>query len=402
MTAAPRISLLVPTRNRPELAALCVETALISLGPDDELVLADNGDAPLALPAGLADDPRLRHLRPEPRVLSMPDNWERALSAARGEWLLLLADKYMLVPGALEALRARLAERPTLRLATYGYAVLRQELPAGRERDPGALRAGGGELRWPANHRDATVRDAGTAFDELYARLDYPRRHPMLYTALAHRDVIEHGRRRGRWFVGSCPDVASAAQLLAACDAYLDTHVPLVMVQYPSEAAAWSTGAATVAGGELSRRFFGELDDAGRREPIERLVAGAILETLVAFARARPDLATRTRVDWTEFAKQAAREIEGLPFLRRPAWHLRLAGYLRRHGALTARAAYAQARTSLASHLPRALLAPLLSWRRRLFTGAPPPDVVLPVSHAQVTTRAEALARLAALVAGGP
>ena len=399
MRSAPPVSLLLPTRNRPELCALAVEAALRGLGPDDELVLADNGDAPLDLPAPSSSDPRLRHLRPDPRPLSMPDNWERALQAARGEWLLLLADKYMLVPGALAALRRRLDAQPSLRLATYGYAVLRQALPPGRDRDPVELRARGGELRWPANLGETDVRGARAQFAALYATLSYPRRHPMLYTALVHRDVIAAGLRRGRYFVGSCPDVASAAQLLAACDAYLDTHLPLVMVQYPGEAAAWSTGAATVAGADLSRRFFGELGDAGRREPIERLVAGAILETLVAFAAARPDLAESTRVSWGEFAKQAAREIEALPLLSRPAWHLRLLDYLRRRGALTPGVAYAQARTACASHLPRGLLAHLLAWRRRAFRDAPAPDFVLPVTQAEVTTRDEALARLAALVA---
>jgi hypothetical protein len=401
VSLAPLVSLLIPTRNRPELCALAVEAALRGLGPDDELVLADNGDAPLDLPAPLASDPRLRHLRPGPRPLSMPDNWERALQAARGEWLLLLADKYMLVPGALTALRRRLDARPSLRLATYGYAVLRQELPPGRDRDPAELRARGGELRWPANHAETALLDARAALRDLYARPAYPRRHPMLYTALAHRDLIADGRRHGRFFVGSCPDVVSAARLLAACDAYLDTHLPLVMVQYPGDAAAWSTGAATVAGGDLSRRFFGELGDAQRREPVERLVAGAILETLLAFAATRPDLAESARLDWTEFAKQAAREIEGLAFLSRPGWHLRLLGYLHRRGALTPGVAYAQARTALASHLPRRLLARLLDWRRRAFSGAPPPDALLPVARAEVATRDEALSRLASLVADG-
>ncbi len=401
--SSPRVSLLVPTRNRPELAALCLESALRAAGPDDELVLGDNGDAPLALPEPLARDPRLRHLAPPgTRALSMPDNWERTLDAARGEWLLLLADKYMLVPGALEGLFRRLRDAPAARLSTYGYAVLRQALPAALERDPAALRTRGGELRWPGNHAQSSTLSSRAAFDALYAQVTYPRRHPMLYTALVHRDVVAAGLRHGRYFTGSCPDVASAAQLTAASDVYLDTHLPAVMVQYPSAAESWSTGAATVAGGELSRRFFGELAGADRREPVERLVAGAILETLRAFAATRPDLAACTCVNWTEFAKQASREIEALPWRARAGWHLRLLDYLRRQGALTARAAYAQARTACASHLPRALLGPLLDLRRRLFAGLPGPDVALPVTAAEVGTRDEALARLAALVAPAP
>ncbi len=398
MSRRPFTSVLIPTRNRPELAALAVEAALHGCGPDDEVVLADNSDAPLALDASLAGDARLRRLPPETRPLSMPDNWERALRAARGEWTLLLADKYMLVPGALVRLHALLARAPRVPVATYGYAVLRQGLPSGEERDPRALRARGGELRLPANVARVQKVDARAAFARLYADVSYPRRSPMLYTALARRDVLDDGLRRGRFFVGSCPDVASAAQLLAACEAYLDTHLPLVLLQYPSESPAWSTGASTVAGGELSRRYFGELGDARARDSVERLVAGAILETLLAFARARPELGAR--VDWAEFAKQASREIEVLPIARRPGLHARLLRYTASHAGLRPRLAYVQARTAVASHLPRGLLARLLALRSRLFATPPTTDAELPVTSERVASRDEALRRAAACAAG--
>jgi glycosyltransferase involved in cell wall biosynthesis len=392
----PRVSVLVPTRNRPELARLCVATALLACGLDDEVVLADNSDAALEL-GELADDVRLRVLAPEAgRVLAMPDNWERVLAAARGEWVVLLSDKYMLVAGALDALLRRV-QSAGLAVATYGYGVLHQELASHRERDEQALRAAGGVLRWPGNADAMQACSSAVALAALFAQVSYPRRHPMLYTALVHRDVIGAVRARGRYFVGSCPDVASACQILAASTHYLDTHLPAVMVQYPSASHAWSTGASTLAGGEVARRFFRELGAAGTHEPIERLVSGAIVETLLAFARARPDLAAHTRIAWDEFAKQASREIEALPWLRRPGLHLRLLAYTRRHGAPLTNA-YPQARTALASHLPRGLLTPLLRWRRRLFHGVPGPDELLPVTSTTLATRAAALAHLAALV----
>lgn len=393
----PRVSVLVPTRNRPELARLCVATALTACSSEDEVVLADNSDDAVGLDAQVAD-PRLRVLAPEPgRILAMPDNWERALQAARGEWVVLLADKYMLVEGALDALLRRV-EAAGLTVATYGYGVLHQRLDARRERDQQALQDAGGELHWPGNTADMQVRGSAAAFDALYAQVSYPRRHPMLYTALVHRDVIASARAHGRYFVGSCPDVASACQILSACPRYLDTHLPAVMVQYPSTSSAWSTGASTLAGGELARRFFRELGAARPQERIERLVSGAIVETLLAFGRARPDLETRTLVAWDAFVKQASREIEARPWLERPGLHHRLLTYARRQGASLG-IAYPQMRTALASHLPRGLLAPLLRWRRRVFAGVPPADVPLPVARADMGTRAQALTHLAALVA---
>src|SRR5450432_1338600 len=99
---AIRVSIVIPTRNRPALAVLAVRAALEAAGCDDEVIVADNGDQPLRLDN---NDARLRTLRAD-RVYSMPDNWERGVRAARGQDLLVMADKHRLVPGSLDRLLA--------------------------------------------------------------------------------------------------------------------------------------------------------------------------------------------------------------------------------------------------------------------------------------------------------
>lgn len=165
------ISILIPTRNRATLARLAAEAALVAADGDCEIVLADNSDQPVAIDSR---DPRLRYLPPPPAVLSMPDNWERALAAARGEWVMLLADKYMLVQGEIGRLRELTEKRR--KVVTYAHGVLRQGLSEQDEAEPAILSSRGGLLQWPAEPTHTEIVDARVsleAFAPLVSRGSY-------------------------------------------------------------------------------------------------------------------------------------------------------------------------------------------------------------------------------------
>jgi len=363
-----------------------VEAALAAADSASEIVVADNSDEPLDLPS---NDARLRHLHPVGRVLSMPDNWERALAAARGQWIMLLADKYMLVPGAIRALRQLVASGHEL--VTYGYAVLRQQLSWWEAEDPDRLAQAGGELALPPDLQPGVVRSS-VALNRLVGSVRYPSEYPMLYTAVASRRLVDDaGACAGRFFLGSCPDVASALQLLASSRSYLFTQVPVVLVQYPGEPQAWSTGGAAVAGGALLGRYLRELGPAALPDPAERSVSGAILETMRAVLQARADL-DQGRLGWREFAKHASREIEGLVpgRLRR---HIDLARYLLRNGQGPG-SVWAQVRAAAGVHAPARLRALWLQQRR-----TSPDDWTPATTAVSVESRAEALDLAANLIA---
>ncbi len=322
----------------------------------------------------------------------MPDNWERALAAAQGSWILLLADKYMLVPGALGFLRRHSASGHEL--VTYGHAVLHQHLDPPDTEDSARLGQAGGDLILPPDVVPEVVDSAG-ALARLVRSMRYPSEYPMLYTALVARQLVDDGRARcGRFFLGSCPDVASAVQLMASSRSYLFTQAPAVLIQYPGEAKAWSTGGAAVSGGSLMGRYLQELGPGVLSDPAERSVAGAILETMRSVVRARPDLAWARQLGWREFAKHASREIEGLGH-DRLGRHFHLARYLLRNGQGIG-SVFVQLRAGAGAHAPAWLRALWLASRR-----TPPEDWVPHTSRVAVESRQVALGLVAARLEGG-
>ncbi|MEN1929606.1 glycosyltransferase family 2 protein [Luteimonas sp. MJ250] len=112
---APRVSVIIPTRDRVDLLRQCVESILaLSTYPDIELLVVDNGSVePAALDylAGLESRPRVRVLRYDrPFNYSAINNF--AVGEASGEVLALLNnDIEVLTPGWLEEMVAN-ALRP--------------------------------------------------------------------------------------------------------------------------------------------------------------------------------------------------------------------------------------------------------------------------------------------------
>src|SRR5690606_32541512 len=105
-TPAPKVSLIVPTRDRPELLRACVASLLEgSTYPDMELLLVDNQSADaeaLALLENFSRDARVRVLRYDaPFNYSAINNW--AAAQASGQVLALVNnDIEVITPGWLE------------------------------------------------------------------------------------------------------------------------------------------------------------------------------------------------------------------------------------------------------------------------------------------------------------
>jgi hypothetical protein len=92
MSSRPFFSVIIPTKNRPELVKDAIWSVRRQSFADIELVVLDNSDegfsARSAVPTG---DPRIRYVRTGD--LTMPDNWERAYEEARGEYISILPDR---------------------------------------------------------------------------------------------------------------------------------------------------------------------------------------------------------------------------------------------------------------------------------------------------------------------
>ncbi|MCY0093622.1 glycosyltransferase family 2 protein [Hoeflea ulvae] len=117
-----RLTICIPTRNRQSYAIDAVRHMLASTRDDFEILVGDNSDdaAPLADFAAEMNDSRLRLLSPEPKPLSMKDNWERMPQHARGEWVSFIGDDDYLDPELCEALRVTSDRVPNVDAFTWG------------------------------------------------------------------------------------------------------------------------------------------------------------------------------------------------------------------------------------------------------------------------------------------
>ncbi len=100
---APYYSIVVPTRNRPNLFLQTVDSIVRQDFDDYEVIVSDNssdsrtGDAFAALDFSS----KFKYFRPEAE-LSMPDHWEFATLKATGQYVIILTDRSVLCVGALK------------------------------------------------------------------------------------------------------------------------------------------------------------------------------------------------------------------------------------------------------------------------------------------------------------
>jgi len=94
-------SVLIPSRNRLDLLKLAVQSVLLQEFGAFEIIISDNASDQdyRGFVEGLADA-RVRYVRSE-TPLSVTENWNRALEASSGEYVVMLGDDDALAPGYL-------------------------------------------------------------------------------------------------------------------------------------------------------------------------------------------------------------------------------------------------------------------------------------------------------------
>lgn len=98
-----KLSILLPTRNGGSLLEPVIRSVLEQDCEDFELVVSNNAsaDATPEIIASFASDPRLRVVTLDEPV-EVTDNWNRALDAATGDYVTLIGDDDLLLPGYFE------------------------------------------------------------------------------------------------------------------------------------------------------------------------------------------------------------------------------------------------------------------------------------------------------------
>jgi len=203
-SGAPLFSVVLPTKDRPELVETTIRSVAEQTFHDLEIVIADNGSNHLLDPAYLfAIDPRVRYLRTGGLV--MCDNWQAAYDASTGTNVMVIEDKMVLAPDCLEILHRQMTdgkfEIVTFYIGGYSYAG-----PLGTCPDTSAIII-------ESNQMLEAVADCRL---DLYSKLA-PRTLNMAFRrSLANRV----SQNVGRLFRPMSPDYSCGALLLAASERF--------------------------------------------------------------------------------------------------------------------------------------------------------------------------------------
>lgn len=217
MTRAPRLTVIVPTCDRPDTLRACLETVLAQTSGDLQLVVSDNFSRPeTAAVIRSFSDPRITAVRTD-RRLGMSAHWDFALQHARGEWVTVVGDDDgLLLDGAERFLslagRAGVDAISSLR-CMYVWPM------AGRsgEGELTVLQGSGFDVRDSREWLEIVLRQG-----ESYAHL------PWIYTGgFVRRAVLDSIRARmGRCFSSMNPDIYSAVAVASAIPRYGYSHEP--------------------------------------------------------------------------------------------------------------------------------------------------------------------------------
>ena len=113
----PFFTVLIPTMNRPQLLAAAIRTAMWQTFADFELIVSDNSNDDKAKAQNRAEiekyasDQRVHYIRPH-SWMNMPDHWEFATRHASGRYVVILTDRYVMRPSALEFLQSQINQLP--------------------------------------------------------------------------------------------------------------------------------------------------------------------------------------------------------------------------------------------------------------------------------------------------
>lgn len=196
MSARPLISVLVPTRERLGTLRACLASALDQDFDDFEVVVSDNasGDGTEEYVKSMRD-PRVKYVTTA-RRLSMCDNFENALNASSGRYVVIIGDDDAIVPGTLSYLATAIA-RTKARVLTWPYAKYIWPNGSAPARSHPIPHAAEGEVDL-AKIAKLSARLGGAG----YSRLVSP------YHSCVERSVLDEVKARvGRVFASTMPDI---------------------------------------------------------------------------------------------------------------------------------------------------------------------------------------------------
>jgi hypothetical protein len=296
-TPIPAFSVLLPTRNRLDLARGMHATLAAQDFADWELVVADNAstDDVRGWVAGLAD-PRVSCLRSDV-PLPVTENWNRAIDAARGRHVVMMGDDDGLAPGYFARIRALLQAFPDGDLLYHGawhfaFPGAHPAFPDGALTDVTLMQA-------PlATRRQAERLPAAEARALAYAAFDMRCHYAFnMQHFLFSRPILDRLRRHGPVFQGPYPDFYAANLALLLAEQPVVVPEPLVIIGISKKSYGYHFFGGTEGVGATFLGIDPQLADASA--PLaDQLLPGPVMNSawLLSVARAAAVVGARVNV----------------------------------------------------------------------------------------------------------
>jgi hypothetical protein len=240
---ATKVTVVIPTRCRPDTLAKSLQTAIHQDYPNLEIIVSDNfSEDDTEAVVRSANDPRIRYLNTGRRI-SMADNFEFAISHIKEGWIILIGDDDGLVHNSLSRVIPRLEQSGLKALAS------RSCFYRWPNRRPGGCTILSVPMRKRYEIRSGRVQVRKALRDDI----GFPDL-PMLYTGgIVHVSVINQMRDNfGKFFHSQFPDCYSSVAIAAFLDHYVFSYEPFAIsgASHHSSSLAWtgqSGGSASAA-----------------------------------------------------------------------------------------------------------------------------------------------------------
>jgi len=242
----PKVSIVMPTRERPHLLRFALASALDQTFEDVEIVVSDNYSGfQTREVVDSFQTTKIRYVRTD-RPLSMPDSWEFALHNASGDFITFLTDDSYLLPDAIYSAVAK-SEDSGKKMVAWGLCTYFAWDWLEPERRNCLYISNSSYESYLVRSSDSlrTLFDLGPA-----------NRIPRMLNCMIHRVLVEKATQvQGRFFLPPAPDYAGAIGLLQQTEDYVFMDWPL----YINGVFPQSIGASQrFSGGKASQDFIAE------------------------------------------------------------------------------------------------------------------------------------------------
>jgi glycosyltransferase involved in cell wall biosynthesis len=219
-----QLSVVIPTRNRPGTAAETVRLAAAAGSVSEVEVIVQDCSDDAVLGTVLADAgliPRVKYLHTS-ETLSMPENWNRGIARAHGEYVTVIGDDDSVSLDILAVVRwAQAHDLDAVRgadRAQFWYPDIGDEALAGT-------------MVMPRFTGQTTILDAAPRLLEATSTGDHYHLLPTIYHNIVRRSVLERiYQKSGGYVRGSSPDIYSAFAIACEIDRYGVVDYPVVLV----------------------------------------------------------------------------------------------------------------------------------------------------------------------------